>query len=270
MRTDAAPSPSPLVRDLHPARILALCGTKHIARRIVLYETVDSTNAAAMAAAAAGAPDGTVFIAEDQTFGRGRKGRTWVSSRGSSLTLSLLLRPRRMEEGLTALLALAVVDALGGLLRGLGMKWPNDVILKGMKLGGILAESKDDSVVLGLGLNVNEAAGDFPAGIAREAISMRMAAGKGFDRGLVLCRILVSFETLYDRFQKEGFAPFREDVQRRLIHIGKRVIIESGGTTHEGTMIGITNEGYLCLDVGGTERVFSSGDLTLRKGPRKR
>ncbi|HVO76948.1 MAG TPA: biotin--[acetyl-CoA-carboxylase] ligase [Candidatus Bathyarchaeia archaeon] len=258
------------MRDLHPARILALCGTKHLARRIVLYETVDSTNAAAMAAAAAGAPDGMLFIAEDQTLGRGRKGRTWVSSRGSSLTLSLLLRPRRKEEGLTAVLALAVVEALGGLLRGFGMKWPNDVLLKGKKVGGILAESKDDTVVLGLGLNVNEVAGDFPAEIAPEAISMRMAGGKSFDRGLVLCGILGSFETLYDRFQKEGFAPFREDVQRRLLHIGKRVVIESGGTTQEGKMIGITNEGHLCLDVGGTERVFSSGDLTLRRGPRKR
>ncbi|MGD1048702.1 MAG: biotin--[acetyl-CoA-carboxylase] ligase [Candidatus Krumholzibacteriaceae bacterium] len=264
MKVDEGSRVFPTMRDLHPARILALCETKRLARRVILYESVDSTNAAAMAAASDGASEGTLFIAGRQTLGRGRKGRRWLSSPGMSLTFSLLLRPKKKEEGLTAILALSVVEALGADLGGLAIKWPNDIFLKGKKLGGILAESKDDAVVIGLGLNVNERRGDIPAEIAGEAVSMCMAAKKTFDRGLVLCRILAAFEGRYGLYQNEGFAAFRRDVQDHLLYIGRPVAVESGGREFTGTMIGITNEGYLCLEAGGAERVFSSGDLTLR------
>jgi BirA family biotin operon repressor/biotin-[acetyl-CoA-carboxylase] ligase len=255
--------------DLHPARLLKLCATKHLARRIILYDSIASTNAVAMAAAAEGADGGTLFVTEEQTSGKGRKGRAWFSAKGRSLTFSLLLKPAERKEGLTALFALAVVSALGDFVKDPVIKWPNDIFLIGKKLGGILAESKDDFVVIGLGLDVNEEVGDFSSGIAAEAISMRIACKRVFDRGIVLCRILEAFEELYNRFQEEGFAPFREEIQRRLLFIGKRVIIESGEGSFEGKMIGITNEGRLCLDVDGTERVFSSGDLTLRARSRR-
>ncbi len=170
-----------------------------------------------MAAAAEGADGGTLFIAEEQNAGKGRKGRAWSSAKGRSLTFSLLLRPAVRKEGLTALLALAVARALGDLLEGLAIKWPNDIFLNGKKLGGILAESRDDFVVIGLGLDVNEEAGDFSPGIAAEATSMRIARKRVFDRGIVLCRILEAFEELHDRFQEEGFAPFREEIQGRLL-----------------------------------------------------
>jgi BirA family biotin operon repressor/biotin-[acetyl-CoA-carboxylase] ligase len=258
------------MHDIHPARILALCQTKHLARRIILFDAVGSTNAAAMAAAASGASAEVLFLAEEQTLGKGRKGRSWHSSKGKSLTFSLLLEPPRRNEGLTAILALAVIGALGDSVKGLAIKWPNDIFLKGRKLGGILAESRDESVVIGLGLNVNEGAKDFPSEIAGEAISMRIAAKKKFDRGFVLCRILVEFERLYDRFQAEGFAPLREEIQGHLLYRGKGVVIDDGTTTLAGTMIGITNEGCLCLDIDGTERVLYSGDLTLREKQRRR
>jgi biotin-(acetyl-CoA carboxylase) ligase len=96
-----------------------------------------------------------------------------------------------------------------------------------------------------------------------------MAARKRLDRGLVLCRILEAFETLYDRFQREGFASFRVAVQRELLFVGKPVLVESGGGSFVGNMIGITNEGYLCIDIDGAERVFASGDLTLRERPQR-
>jgi BirA family transcriptional regulator, biotin operon repressor / biotin---[acetyl-CoA-carboxylase] ligase len=255
--------------DLHPARLLDLCATERFARRIVLYDSIGSTNAAAMAAAAEGADDGTLFIAEDQTGGKGRKGRSWSSAKGKSLTFSLLLRSAGRKEGLTALLALAVARSLGDSLAGLAIKWPNDLFLNGKKLGGILAESRDDSVVIGLGLDVNEEAADFSSGIAAEAVSMRIACERVFDRGIVLCRILEAFEELYDRFEEEGFSPFREEIQRKLLFIGTRVVIENGEGRFEGKMIGITNEGRLRLENDGTERVFSSGDLTLRARSRR-
>jgi BirA family biotin operon repressor/biotin-[acetyl-CoA-carboxylase] ligase len=270
MKRNAYPRALPTTPDLHPARILGLCETKRLARRIILYESVDSTNAAAMAAASDGASEGTLFVAGCQTLGRGRKGRKWFSSAGMSLTFSLLLRPEKKEEGLTAIFALSVIEALGGLLAGLAIKWPNDIFLRGKKLGGILAESKDDAVVIGLGLNINEERGDIPAEIAGEAVSMRIAAKKAFDRGLILCRILVAFERCYELYRKEGFAAFRRSVQDQLLYIGRPVVVESGGREFSGTMIGITNEGYLCLETGGAERVFSSGDLSLRARSRPR
>jgi BirA family biotin operon repressor/biotin-[acetyl-CoA-carboxylase] ligase len=262
---------APAAGELHPARLLDRCATKRLARRIILYDSIESTNAAATAAAAEGAEGGTLFVAEEQTSGKGRKGRMWFSAKGKSLVFSLLLRPAGRTEGLTAVFALAVASAVGDFLKGAALKWPNDVFLNGRKLGGILAESRDDFVVIGLGLDVNEEAADFSPGIAAEAISMRVAGGRPFDRGIVLCRIIEAFEGLYDAYREEGFAPFREEIQRRLLFIGERVIVECGGESFEGHMIGITNEGRLRLDVNGTEKVFSSGDLTLRaRSPRPR
>jgi BirA family biotin operon repressor/biotin-[acetyl-CoA-carboxylase] ligase len=268
MKTNAgAPDLEP-VRELHPARLLGLCATKRLARRIVLYDAVESTNASAMAAAADGARGGTLFVADAQTAGKGRKGRAWFSTAGKSLTFSLLLRPAEPAEGLTALLALAVLSALKDSLAGLAVKWPNDIFLNGRKLGGILAESKNDAVVLGLGLDVNEGEDDFAAGIAAEAISMRLAGGRVFDRGVVLCAILEAFEDRYDRFRESGLAPFREEIERALLYVGERVVVETGGSSFEGAMLGITDEGRLRLEIDGAERVLSSGDLTLRGGAR--
>lgn len=254
--------------ELHPARLLDLCATRRLARRIILYDSIESTNQAAMAAGAEGAGGGTLFVADEQTSGKGRKGRAWFSAKGKSLTFSLLLRPVGQTEGLTALFALAVVRALDDSLEGLAIKWPNDIFLNGKKLGGILAESRDDFVVIGLGLDVNEEGSDLFSGIAAEAISMRIAGARVFDRGVVLCRILEAFEELYERIQEEGFGPFREEIQRRLLFTGGRVVIESGGKSFKGKMIGITSEGRLRLEMRGVEKVFSSGDLTLRGGSR--
>jgi BirA family transcriptional regulator, biotin operon repressor / biotin---[acetyl-CoA-carboxylase] ligase len=254
--------------ELYPARLLGLCATKRLARRIILYDSIGSTNEAAMAAAAQGAEGGMLFVAEEQTSGKGRKGRVWLSAKGASLTFSLLLRPAPRTEGLTALFALAVVGALDGFVEDIAVKWPNDIFLGGKKLGGVLAESRDDFVVIGLGLDVNETVGDFPPVIAAEAISMRLAGARPFDRGAVLCRILETFEALYDRFLEEGFAPFRAELERRLLHVGTPVIVESGGESIGGTMLGITDDGRVRLGVSGAERVLSSGDLTLRGGSR--
>ena len=257
------------IEDIHPARILALCRTKHLSRRIILFDAIGSTNTAALSSATAGAGGEALIIADEQSSGKGRKGRRWLSSRGKSLTFSLLLSPARAAEGLTAIMALAVVEALGHFVSGLAIKWPNDIYLKGRKLGGILAESRDEHVVLGLGLNINQTVRELPTEIADEAISMRIASRKEFDRGIVLCRLLEEFERLYDRLQETGFAPFRGEIERRLLYRGEAVVIDGGGTPLEGRMLGITNEGFLRLDVDGSERIFSSGDLTLRGKPRR-
>jgi BirA family biotin operon repressor/biotin-[acetyl-CoA-carboxylase] ligase len=251
--------------DLHPARLLELSSAKRFGRSIYLFDAVESTNVRAMAAAGAGAAAGSLFLALDQTRGRGRKGRGWHSTKGKSLAMSLLLRPRRIEEAVTAVFALAVVRALDGSARSLALKWPNDVFLGDRKLGGILAESRGEAIVIGLGLNVNEEAADFPPDLAGAATSLRMAEGRRFDRGAVLCRILESFETLHDAFDRDGFGGLRGEIEKRLLHIGKMVTIGDGASRHAGVLLGVTEEGYVRIDVGGTARVFPSGDLTLRE-----
>jgi BirA family biotin operon repressor/biotin-[acetyl-CoA-carboxylase] ligase len=253
-------------RDLHPAALLDCAATERLGRTIVVYDAVGSTNLAAMEAGLVGAPEGLLVIAEEQTLGRGRKGRVWSSARGRSLTFSILLRPVRTEEGLTALLALAAVRALDGLVADARIKWPNDVFLGGKKVGGILAEARGEAVVIGMGLNVNERPADFPAEIAGQAVSLRAAVGKDLDRGRVLCRILRVFERLYGRFQRDGFASFRAEVEARMLYVGEAVTIETGDERFRGRLLGITDGGYVRIAVAGQERTFSSGDLTVRKG----
>lgn len=255
-------------RDLHPARLLELCRTARLARSIVLLDTAPSTNAASLSSGAAGAPEGLVFVAEAQTHGRGRKGRTWFAGRGTGLAFSLLLRPKRAEHGLTALFALAAVRALHRTAPGIGIKWPNDLYLRGRKVGGILAEARDGLVVIGMGLNVNERREDFPAEIADEAISLRIAVGRELDRGRILSRILESFERLYERFEREGVGAFRAEIESVLLFRGDEVRVEVGDGELRGRILGLTEEAYLRLAVGGAERVLSSGDVTVRRSKR--
>ncbi len=151
---------------LSEAQILDGLGTLCLGRRILLYEQVDSTNSLAKALAAEGEPEGTVIIAEEQTAGRGRLGRTWLAPAGTALLLSVILRPCLMPEriqALTMMTALALRDALllSTALRA-EVKWPNDVLLSGRKAAGILTEARTmgtsvEFAVVGIGLNVNVA-----------------------------------------------------------------------------------------------------------------
>jgi BirA family biotin operon repressor/biotin-[acetyl-CoA-carboxylase] ligase len=251
--------------ELHPARLLGLLGTTWIGRRIVLFDVADSTNSIALATAAAGAAAGTLVLAELQNLGRGRKGRSWASVAGKSLIFSFILRPTRGSEGLTSLTALAAAEALDDLLPGIGIKWPNDLCMGDKKLCGILAESRHDAVVIGIGLNVNEDRYDFPADLQGTAISLRMAAGRTFDRGHVLATLLGRFERQYGMWQQRGLSPFIDEIEQRLLYRGEAVIIESDSKRQEGLFAGITGEGFLRLRREGEELIITTGDLTLRR-----
>jgi BirA family biotin operon repressor/biotin-[acetyl-CoA-carboxylase] ligase len=259
-------SAPPRVRDLHPARVLELCRTSRLARTVVLFESADSTNRVAMEAVSRGAPEGLLVIAEEQRHGKGRKGRTWSSAKGKSLTFSLVLRPACRAEGLTAIFALAAVKVLGSLAKDVRIKWPNDVLIGDRKAAGILAEAKDDAVVIGMGLNINERPEELPAGISPAAVSLAMAIGKQLDRGRILSRIIGTFEKLYVRFEREGFVSFRSEIEDRLLYVGSMVTVETGDAKLEGGLLGITDDGYLRLAVAGEERIVSAGDLTIREG----
>src|SRR5205085_11091393 len=150
----------------------------------------DSTNTRLLDEARAGAPEGLVVVADHQTAGRGRLGRTWVAPAGSSLLVSVLFRPRSLEAGhlLTTAVALAACDAcerVAGVAPDL--KWPNDLLVDDRNLGGILAEAEGTAVVVGLGLNVSR-----PSGAPETAIALGQLAGRDIDRGELLDVLLLS------------------------------------------------------------------------------
>jgi len=250
--------------DLHPGRLLRKLESNRLCKSVVLFDRIDSTNGAAMRAARSIEAERILFLAEDQMFGRGRTGRSWLAVPGKSLLFSLLLRPPREPEGLTPLLAIAAVRALGALCRETRIKWPNDIYVGSMKAAGILAESKGEVIVLGMGLNVNERSRDFPAELRGTATSVRIESGRNQSREEILVGILNELDVCYDLWCESGLSPFVEDLERSMLFIGERVVLESGKESFGGIMKGITNEGHLRLEVEGSEHVFCSGDLSLR------
>ena len=259
--------PAPGAGDLHPARLLELFRTKRIARTVVLIDRCESTNTAAMTAMATcsdGGMVGALLLAEEQYAGRGRSGRRWYSTSGKSLTFSIILAPHRGVEGLTPLLALSAARALDEICAGIGVKWPNDIYLGGGKLGGILAEGRSAFVVLGMGININEEIRDFNDEIAGDATSLRIQTGKSLDRGAVLAEVLARFEEGYGEWERSGFVRFRKALEDRLLYRGEHVMLRRGTDSIAGTILGITGEGYLRIDVDGVETVVAAGDVSLR------
>ncbi len=250
--------------DLHPAAIARLCGGERIGHTVVCFESVDPTNTAAARMAEAGAREGTVVVAVRQTAGRGRKGRSWFSSPSGSLVFSVILRPARSGETLTALLALSALKTLDGLCGGASIKWPNDIWIGGRKIAGILAESKGESVVLGMGIDVNDEEGSFPPDLRETAVSLRMITGRIFDRGELLAGMLRNLEQAYEIWERDGFGQMSFEMERRLLWTGMPVLLDAEGKTVEGVLAGVSRDGYLRLETDGAERVYASGDLSLR------
>ena len=253
------------VKDLHPAAIARLLGGERIGHTVICFESVGSTNSAASRIAEAGAREGTVIVAADQTAGRGRNGRDWYSSEGGSLVFSVILRPARSAETLTGLLALSTLRLLDGSCEGAMIKWPNDIWIGGRKIAGILAESKGENVVLGMGLDVNDDEGSFPGELAETAVSLRMITGKVFDRGQLLASLLTKFTQAYEIWERDGFGPMSFEMERRMLWMGSPVTLDARGEEITGIIAGITTDGYLRLETEEGEKVYSSGDVSLRK-----
>jgi len=235
------------------------------------FPRLASTNLEAKSLAAAGAPEGTLVIAEEQTAGRGRLGRSWFSPPGG-IYLSLIIRPdiQPDEAPRFALLTAAAVAAAlrKTTLLEVRIKWPNDLLVQGGKLGGILTEigmemDRVEYMVVGLGVNVNLVRKDFPPELQPLATSIRAETGRTFPRLLLLRRILEEFEAAYDEYRREGFAPVRRRWQTFAEMTGRRVTVRSLGETFTGEALDIDADGFLVLreEHRGTMRFFS-GDVS--------
>lgn len=271
MPPDSSPLSGRVVEDrLSSKAIQAGLTTEFIGRNVVYRPAVTSTNDLARALAAQGAPAGTLVLAEEQTAGRGRLGRTWLAPRGTSLLFSLIFRPALLPAQafrlamLCSLAAARAIEAVTNL--PIHLKWPNDLVLRGKKLGGVLSESsltgeRLDFVVVGLGLNVNLDVSTLPE-IAATATSLSAALGRPVARLPLLQRILQEIETGYQEvIQGEAL---RAAWAARLVTLG-RIVRVSGGTADEGLAEGVDADGALLLRrADGTLARITVGDVTLR------
>lgn len=234
-----------------------------------LLPMCDSTNAVLLARAEAGAPSGSVIIAEAQTAGRGRRGRTWLSAPGDSLTFSLLWRfaPGTVPLGLSLAVGVAVTHALVKVgAGGTVLKWPNDVLKDGKKLAGILVElvpGQTHAAVIGIGINLQ-----LPASLPAELRETAAALDLPVDSTALLAALLVELRAVLDRFAATGFAGLRAEWTARHAHQDAPVrLLSDFAPPREGICRGVDIDGALLFEtVGRIERILS-GEISLRAAP---
>ncbi len=260
--------------------------TRRLGRELRYYPQIGSTNDVAVQLAAEGAPEGLVVVAEQQTAGRGRRGRTWFSPPDSGLWFSLLLRPSLhplVAPRLTLLAAVAGAQAIRALTgAAVGIKWPNDLLMElkprevggsclpGKKVAGILLEMSAvmdtvQHVVVGVGINVHVRPHEFPADLREVATSVDAAAGCSVDRAALLARFLDEFEPRYDLVQAEGFTAVVDEARGLSVILGRRVQVLEGERTWVGQAQDISEDGALILRLpDGSLRSFYAGEVSLR------
>jgi len=229
---------------------------------LVRLGRVESTQAVAFTLAARGAADRTVVLAEAQTAGRGRRGRTWYDEPGASLLMSVILRPRLEPPQLPTLSLAAGVAVAEALARVTGLdarvKWPNDLLVGGRKLAGILLESRltpAPLVVLGIGINLAQRA--FPPDLADRATSVRLATGRTVDREALLRAVLESLDTWRGHLETDGWEPVRERWRSLADTLGRRVTVE--GVT--GVAVDLDEDGALILADGDQRHRVVAGEI---------
>ncbi|MEO8725819.1 MAG: biotin--[acetyl-CoA-carboxylase] ligase [Acidobacteriaceae bacterium] len=250
----------------------ALSGTV-FDRKVHVFARVESTNALAVKAAMEGAPEGTLFVADAQTAGRGRGGHGWHSEAGTGLYLSFVLRPAKMIAREALWLSLAAGAAVhDGVREATGisadLRWPNDLLVGSKKFCGILAEQQSEGedvrfMVVGIGINVNHA--EFPPELNEIATSLRIVAGREQDRIKVLELVLRAFDREYRRLLHPPRGSAGEELLQRLPRIstwisGKQVHVpEQGG--YDGVTAGLDQRGFLLVRTAQGMRTVLSGGV---------
>ncbi len=264
----------PRNNSFRPSILRKKLGQSIFARAIVFHEILDSTNRLAKELGTKGAPEGTLVLCEEQTAGRGRMGRRWLSPRHANLLFSVLLRPKIAPDKvflLTMILALAAIDAIGELYALKAMiKWPNDLYVGRKKLGGILTEFSTwnktvEYVVLGLGLNANWRPAD-EEGMLYAATSILVETGGEVSREDLLVGILEKLEPYYRKMSSGRLEGFYKRWNEESMLVNKRVEIRSTGERICGKALRIDPHGALIiLDDQGQERKIVYGDVSVRE-----
>jgi BirA family biotin operon repressor/biotin-[acetyl-CoA-carboxylase] ligase len=243
-------------------------------KEIHIFDELLSTNESAKRIAAEGAPEGTIVLAEKQTVGRGRMGRIWASPAGVGIWLSLVLRPPIMPSQaaqLTFVSAVVICHAVRD-FTGLDaqIKWPNDIMINGKKICGILTElsaeiDQINYVVAGIGINVNHQKKDFPLDIVDRATSLMLVSGKTYRRIELLVNILANYDKVYLEYQKKGFSYILEQWRKLNCTLGHEVKVISQDEVYYGTAIDIDKDGQLMVQTPeGDLRYVIVGDVSIR------
>lgn len=248
-------------------------GTKIIGNEILHYAEVASTNTLAMDLAQKSAVDGTVIIAETQTVGKGRLGRTWTSPRGN-LYVSVILRPSVPISKAPLITLMGAVAIASGVRRHCGVpagiKWPNDILLHGKKVSGLLTEMSAEPdrirhIVLGIGVNVNMDTKALQPDVRRMSTTLAAATGRPLDRTSLLRTLLAELDLWYHRFLK-GDGEVLTAWNKLNVTLGHRVAVSGGSATLEGLAHGVDAEGRLILKLDdGMLRQVAAGDVTIIK-----
>jgi BirA family transcriptional regulator, biotin operon repressor / biotin---[acetyl-CoA-carboxylase] ligase len=251
---------------------------KFIGHKLYYFPEIGSTNDEAYRLGLEGAPEGVVVLADMQTKGKGRMQRVWHSPAGANIYTSIILRPR-IKPATTPQISLVAGVAVAELLdqycpKQVELKWPNDVLAKGKKVCGILAQMKTaadqvDFVVVGIGINVNIRQDQFPADIYDIATSLSIENGREIVREDLIISLYENLAKWYKKLLQDGFGPIKERWLRLAPMIGKNVQVTYFNEVVTGKALGIDEQGALILLTAQGETIYvTAGDATIFKGNR--
>lgn len=242
-------------------------------KEVLYFAETDSTNTEAKKAAENGAPHGTLAVAEHQTGGKGRRGRTWDSPGGTGIFMSLILRPDMAPTHASMLTLVAALAAAKGIeacaqVESL-IKWPNDIVINGRKICGILTEMSADPdcinyVVVGIGINVNME--QFPEEICQVAASIYTESGRKLKRSVLISAVMEAFEEYYSAFMETAdMSSLLEEYNGKLANCGRTVRVLDPAGEYSGTAQGINSQGELLVEMEDkTVRTVMSGEVSVR------
>lgn len=255
------------------AEIKSLMHTDWVAKEVLYFDTIDSTNTKAQELAEKGYPSGTLVVADKQESGKGRRGRSWVSPSGTGIFMTLMIKPDINPNNasmLTLVAALAVAKAITSVTGEEAMiKWPNDIVVNGKKVCGILTEMNAqfdyiNHIVVGIGINVHNES--FPEEISQMASSLMIeAGGKRFHRAQIIAETMSYFEQYYDTFLKtQDLSALVREYDELLVNRNKSVRVLDPKEPFDGKAMGITHKGELIVDTWESRKLVSSGEVSVR------
>lgn len=255
------------------AEIKSLMHTDWVAKEVLYFDKIDSTNTKAQELAEKGYPSGTLVVADKQESGKGRRGRSWVSPSGTGIFMTLMIKPDINPNNasmLTLVAALAVAKAITSVTDEEAMiKWPNDIVVNGKKVCGILTEMNAqfdyiNHIVVGIGINVHNES--FPEEISQMASSLMIeAGGKRFHRAQIIAETMSYFEQYYDTFLKtQDLSALVREYDKLLVNRNKSVRVLDPKEPFDGKAMGITPKGELIVDTWESRKLVSSGEVSVR------
>lgn len=243
--------------------------TKWLGKKVIHKRSIVSTQKLAHELAHEGTEHGTIVIADEQTAGKGRMGRSWHSGLNKTISLSMVLRPNLLPyltPQLTLLSATVIAEVLAELTDlAIQIKWPNDILIHHKKMTGILTEMQAEQdkvqyVIIGIGININQTKEEFPEEVRERATSLFIETEKEWDLVTIIQHILETFEHKYERYLEEGFQPVKQTWENYGFRLNEYLEINSGQETWQGMFLGIAEDGALLAKRrnGQIERVYSA------------